>query len=226
MWPVLRLQFKHSSAYRRRCQDLHFTGTVTIPTPFTLGAVSVTATGTELNYVAGVTSAIQTQLGTKAPLASPIFTGVVSCANGLVGTPALNFGDSGSGFYRTFLNHIGMTLNGTQIMDWQPNDINFVSRLDGPDGSASNCPFTFQSGTQNTGMYKAGTNSLGLATGGTAAIIISSAQVVQFATSGTGSTTALLATVNCPATTGTSRHMYGFKFAAPDGSTVYVPGWK
>lgn len=53
-----------------------FTGTVTIPTPFTLGAVSVLPTGTELNYVDGVTSAIQTQLNTKAPAASPTFTGV------------------------------------------------------------------------------------------------------------------------------------------------------
>jgi len=43
-----------------------FTGTVTIPTPFTLGAVSVLPTGTELNYVDGVTSAIQTQLNGKA----------------------------------------------------------------------------------------------------------------------------------------------------------------
>lgn len=43
-----------------------FTGTVTIPTPFTLGAISVTPTGTELNYVAGVTSAIQTQLNALA----------------------------------------------------------------------------------------------------------------------------------------------------------------
>lgn len=43
-----------------------FTGTVTIPTPFTLGAVSVTPTGTELNYVDGVTSSIQTQLNAKA----------------------------------------------------------------------------------------------------------------------------------------------------------------
>ena len=42
-----------------------FTGTVTIPTPFTLGAVSVTPTGTELNYVGGVTSAIQTQIDAK-----------------------------------------------------------------------------------------------------------------------------------------------------------------
>lgn len=52
-----------------------FTGTVTIPTPFTLGAVSVTATGTEINFLSGVGSAIQTQLNAKAPLASPTFTG-------------------------------------------------------------------------------------------------------------------------------------------------------
>lgn len=54
-----------------------FTGTVTIPTPFTLGAVSVTPTGTELNFVDGVTSGIQGQLDAKAPLASPTFTGTV-----------------------------------------------------------------------------------------------------------------------------------------------------
>jgi hypothetical protein len=40
--------------------------------------VSVTATATELNYVDGVTSAIQTQLNDKAPLASPTFTGTVT----------------------------------------------------------------------------------------------------------------------------------------------------
>jgi len=42
-----------------------FTGTVTVPTPFTIGSVSMTATGTELNYVAGVSSAIQTQFTGK-----------------------------------------------------------------------------------------------------------------------------------------------------------------
>lgn len=60
-----------------------FTGAPTIPTPFTLGAVSVTATGTELNYVAGLTSAIQTQLngkqasGSYAPVDSPLFTTLI-----------------------------------------------------------------------------------------------------------------------------------------------------
>ena len=33
-----------------------FTGTVVIPTPFTIGAVSMTATGTELNFLDGVTT--------------------------------------------------------------------------------------------------------------------------------------------------------------------------
>lgn len=53
-----------------------FTGTVTIPTPFTLGAVSVLPTGTELNFVDGVTSAIQTQLDAKqaGPLTGDVTT--------------------------------------------------------------------------------------------------------------------------------------------------------
>ena len=62
-----------------------FTGVVTLPTPFTLGAVSVLPTGTELNFVDGVTSNIQTQLDAKAPLASPTFTGTVTLPT-LVGT--------------------------------------------------------------------------------------------------------------------------------------------
>jgi hypothetical protein len=51
-----------------------FTGTVTVPTPFTIGAVEMTATGTELNYVVGVTSDLQSQLDAKAALISPSFT--------------------------------------------------------------------------------------------------------------------------------------------------------
>jgi hypothetical protein len=43
--------------------------------------VAVTATATELNYVDGVTSAIQTQLNALAPKADPTFTGTVSAAS-------------------------------------------------------------------------------------------------------------------------------------------------
>jgi hypothetical protein len=51
-----------------------FTGTVTIPSPFTLGSTSVTTDGTELNYVDGVTSSIQTQLDGKQPLDADLTT--------------------------------------------------------------------------------------------------------------------------------------------------------
>lgn len=50
-----------------------------------LSDLSITATATELNYVDGVTSAIQTQLDAKAPLASPTFTGTVTLPVALTG---------------------------------------------------------------------------------------------------------------------------------------------
>lgn len=48
----------------------------TIKATFPNVSNAVTATHTELNYVDGVTSAIQTQLDLKAPIASPELTGV------------------------------------------------------------------------------------------------------------------------------------------------------
>ena len=52
-----------------------FTGTVTIPTPFTLGAVSVTTTGTQLNYLNGVTGTTGTTTSNLVFSASPSLTG-------------------------------------------------------------------------------------------------------------------------------------------------------
>jgi microcystin-dependent protein len=49
----------------------------TIKATFPNVSGAVTATHTELNYVDGVTSAIQGQIDAKAPLASPTFTGTV-----------------------------------------------------------------------------------------------------------------------------------------------------
>jgi hypothetical protein len=48
-----------------------------------LGASAVNPTAAQLNHVVGVTSAIQTQLNAKAPLAAPSFTGVVNSAGQL-----------------------------------------------------------------------------------------------------------------------------------------------
>jgi hypothetical protein len=51
-----------------------------------VGGVEVTATGTELNFVDGVTSAIQTQLDAKAALASPALTGTPTAPTASNGT--------------------------------------------------------------------------------------------------------------------------------------------
>lgn len=70
---------------------------------FTIGAAAIveaeleildgaTLTTTELNYVDGVTSAIQTQIDLKAPLASPTFTGMIKGDSMMLGTMALQDG--------------------------------------------------------------------------------------------------------------------------------------
>lgn len=99
-----------------------FTGTVVVPTPFTIGAVSMTATGTQLNYVAGVTSAIQTQLNAKAPVASPTFTGTVvlplvtvTKANGVEATNAVTASGS-SGVITT--SSLSAAAGATYIITW------------------------------------------------------------------------------------------------------------
>ena len=74
-------------------------------------------------------------------------------------------------------------------------------------------------GTTRYGLYIAAQS------GGTTNVCGYFGGPVQMAASGTGSTTALLATANCPATTGTSPYVW-IKFLSSDGSTVYVPAWK
>ena len=93
-----------------------FTGTVTIPTPFTLGAVSVTSTGAQLNYLSAATGTtgssnlvysnsptfVTPALGTPAsgvatnltglPLTTGV-TGVLPIANGGTGSNTQNFVD-------------------------------------------------------------------------------------------------------------------------------------
>ena len=72
----------------RDLADLMSTGGILEDSQITVGELSgLTVTATELNRVAGVTSAIQTQINAKAPIASPTFTGTVT-------TPAINLNGS------------------------------------------------------------------------------------------------------------------------------------
>jgi hypothetical protein len=63
-----------------------------------IGGTTVTATATELNYVDGVTSSIQTQLNAKAPTASPTFTGTVNAGDKIT-LGSWNIWDSGGTLY-------------------------------------------------------------------------------------------------------------------------------
>jgi hypothetical protein len=78
-----------------------FTGTVTIPTPFTLGAVSVTATGTQLNYLNGATGTTGTTTTNLVFSTSPTFvtpTLGVASATQIVVTGG-SFGATSGGCY-------------------------------------------------------------------------------------------------------------------------------
>ena len=61
----LRVEINDSAAVKAPIASPTFTGTVTMPTPFTLGATSVTTTAAQLNYLNTASSNIQTQLNTK-----------------------------------------------------------------------------------------------------------------------------------------------------------------
>jgi len=89
-----------------------FTGNATIENvditgTFEIGGTEVTATATELNYVDGATSSIQTQLDTKASSASPTFTGTVTFSDVTV---------EGSTTFSETVNFTGTTqVNGTDV---------------------------------------------------------------------------------------------------------------
>lgn len=92
----------------------------------TSGALSVSAvTTTELGYLSGVTSAIQTQLNSKAPIANPTFTGAITAPSADIqgslaarqlfvsaptGDTGLELGRSGGGANSAFIDfHSGAT---------------------------------------------------------------------------------------------------------------------
>ena len=90
-----------------------------------LPIASVTTT-TELSYVSGVTSALQTQIDTKAPTASPTFTGNVLIGNGTEAAPGLAFaGDPDSGLTWIAANRFGLGVNGAVSMQLRTTHLEF-----------------------------------------------------------------------------------------------------
>jgi hypothetical protein len=77
--------------------NLTLAGTVTLSG--TISANSTTITATELSYIDGVTSNLQTQLNAKAPTASPTFTGTVTNSDTISGGGITGASISSSSIY-------------------------------------------------------------------------------------------------------------------------------
>ena len=103
-----------------------------------LGSLGVTATATELNYVDGVTSSIQTQLGTKAPLASPTFTGTLT-APIINATSDLKIGGETIGATVTEINYLSGVTSSVQTqldaLQASDTDLSAIAALTPSDGT-------------------------------------------------------------------------------------------
>lgn len=131
---------------------------------------------TELAFVSGVTSAIQTQLNLLAPKASPSFTGQILSANGTNVNPTYSFtSDTGTGMYRVASSDLGIAIGGTLQLEISATKFNSSLLMLAPNGLVGGPSYSFGN-DQTTGIYRVGANQLGFATGGTLALTLDSAQ--------------------------------------------------
>ena len=80
-----------------------------------VGGTAVLPTAAELNFVDGVTSAIQTQLNAKAALAGPAFTGQASFADGTAAAPSIaHTGDLNAGLFFPAADTVAVSTAGTE----------------------------------------------------------------------------------------------------------------
>ena len=82
-----------------------------------IGGTAITTTAAQLNFVTGVTSAIQTQIDAKAALASPAFTGQASFADGTAAAPSIaHTGDLNAGLFFPAADKVAVATAGTERM--------------------------------------------------------------------------------------------------------------
>lgn len=113
-------------------------------------AVATYPSLTELSYGKGVTSAIQTQINAKAPLASPIFTGTVTTPTIKVeNNNGLYLKDAGGSFYQQFLNADTGTTQ-TNTLSLKLNNASRALTLGGDLTISNNLTFTGTNGTTMT----------------------------------------------------------------------------
>ena len=126
---------------------------------------SNTISSTQWGYISASNQRTDTA-GTPSFSGLTLSTGVASLPAGTIGTPSLNFGDAATGIYRTALNQIGITTNGSLITYWSTTGLlmntGAISALAGSVGT----PAINLSDT-TTGFYRPGANQIGMTVSGT-----------------------------------------------------------
>lgn len=139
--------------------------------------VAATTTAAELNFVSGVTSAIQTQLNLLAPKANPVFTGVLSSPLGSAASPTYTFtGDLDTGIFSAAANTINFSTGGTSRLAITTTDITPSVPIQLTDGSATVPSLTFNNDL-NTGLYRVSADDFALVVNGAIAIDIGVTQI-------------------------------------------------
>lgn len=117
-----------------------FTGTVTIPTPFTLGATSVTSTGTQLNYLNAATGTTGTASSNLVFSATPTFSGTTTITTLSVtgfSTQASGISTNGTAGNANFYATGGITANRTTTAAYLPESAAGLGLRVGINGSTA-----------------------------------------------------------------------------------------
>tara|TARA_Y100001938_G_scaffold33630_2_gene46199 strand:+ start:88440 stop:91298 length:2859 start_codon:yes stop_codon:yes gene_type:complete len=148
-----------------------------------INGTTITATGTELNYVDGVTSAIQTQLDTKAPIANPTFTGEIGIGSVNVSETELGILE-GATLTTTELNYVDGVTSAiqTQLDAKAPSTGIAAAAL------ADNCVIPAKVNTSVVGNGLTGGGGSALAVGAGTGVTVNSNDVAIGQAVGTGDT--------------------------------------
>ena len=124
----------------------------------------LTISSAQWTYLSQTNQRVDTA-GTPSFSGLTLSTGVLSLPAGTIGAPSLNWGDTATGLYRTALNQIGITTNGSLITSWSTTGLSMntgaIAALAGSVGAPS-----LNWGDTATGLYRPGSNQIGITTGG------------------------------------------------------------
>lgn len=148
--------------------------------------ITISVTALDLSFASGTLpvnrggtgTTTSTGTGSVVLSASPTFTGSVGFADGAISSPSIRFAsDTNTGFYLAAFDTLGIAVGGVSGGTINSDGLTIASVRAG-DGTAASPGFTF-SGDTNTGIFRVGADQLGIATGGTLRVTVSTTAVTS-----------------------------------------------